>query len=83
MKCFSIEPRTRKDDKGYGFLSFGRNLRNKYGKKLLETATKTGLDVLKTTSKKVVHKTAEATRELIENKISDKIRKPKLYLLRI
>ena len=64
-------------------MSFGRNLRNKYGKKLLDTATKTGLDVLKTTSKKVVHKRAEATGELIENKIADKIGKPKLYLLRI
>ena len=31
MKRCSIEPRTRKYGKGYGFLSFGRNLSNKCG----------------------------------------------------
>ena len=49
---YSIEPRTRKHVKGYRFLSFARNLSNKYGKKLLNIATKTGLDALKPTSKK-------------------------------
>ena len=34
-------------------------------------ATKTGLDTAKTASKKVVHKTAEATAALIENKIAE------------
>ena len=29
-----IEPRTRKYIKGYGFMSFVRNLCNKYGKKV-------------------------------------------------
>ena len=52
MTCYSIEPRMRKYVKGYGFLSFTRNLSNKYGKQLLNTATKTGLDVLKLLSKK-------------------------------
>ena len=51
--------------KGYGFLSFTRNLSYKYGKKLLNTVTNTGRDAAKTASKKVVHKTAEATGELI------------------
>ena len=46
--------------KGYGFLSFARNLSNKYGKQLMDTATKAGLDALKTASEKVIHKTAEA-----------------------
>ena len=36
----------------------------------MDTSTIRGLDVLKTASKKVVHKTAEATRELIGNKIA-------------
>ena len=35
------------------------------------TATKTGLDALKTDSKKVVYKAAEATDEFIGNKIRD------------
>ena len=42
----------------------------------MNTATKTGLDDIKTASKKLVHKTAEATEELIGNKIADKIVKP-------
>ena len=56
MTRYSIKPRTRTYVKGYGFLSFAINLSNKYGKKLLNTATKTGLDTLKTASKKVAIK---------------------------
>ena len=37
------------------------------------TATKTGIDAAKTGSKRVVQKTAEATGDLIGNKIADKI----------
>ena len=37
---YSIKPRTRKYVKDYGFLSFTRNLSNKYGKQLLDTAVK-------------------------------------------
>ena len=74
---YSIEPRTRKYIKGYGFLSFTKNISNKYGKQLLDTATKTGLDALKSASKKVVHKAAEAIGEFIGNNIADKIVKPK------
>ena len=54
-------------------MSFARNLSNKYGKQLLDTSTKTRLDALKTASKKVIHKAAEATSESIGNKITDKI----------
>ena len=39
----------------------------------MNTATKTGLDPAKTTSKKLVQKTAEATGDLIGNKIADEI----------
>ena len=42
-------------------------------KKLMDTATKTGIDAAKTASKRVVQKTAEATGDLIGNKIADKI----------
>ena len=34
--------------KGYKFLSFARNLSNKYGKNFLDTATKIRLNVFKT-----------------------------------
>ena len=76
---YSMEPRTRKHVRGYGFFWLARNLSNKYGKQLLDTAAKTGLDALKTASKKVVLKAAEATGEFIENKIADKIVKPKPF----
>ena len=46
---------------------------NKYGKKLMDTATKTGIDAAKTTSKRIFQKTAEATGDLIGNKKADKI----------
>ena len=42
-------------------------------KKLIDTATKTGIDAAKTASKRVAQKTAEATRDLNGNKIADKI----------
>ena len=49
---YSIEPRSRKYIKRYGFLSFARNLPNKYEKQLLDTAIKVRLDALETASKK-------------------------------
>ena len=39
----------------------------------MDTATKTGIDATKTASKIVVLKTAEATGDLIENKVANKI----------
>ena len=39
----------------------------------MDTATKIGIEAAKTASKRVVQKTAEATRDLIGNKIADKI----------
>ena len=69
----SIEPRFRKCVKGYVFLSFARKSGDKYGKKLMDTETKTGIDAAKTASKRVVRKTAEATGDLIGNKIADNI----------
>ena len=39
----------------------------------MDTATKKGLDAAKTASKRVVQKTAEATGDLMRNKIADKI----------
>ena len=53
-------------------MSFVRKFGDKHGKKLMDTATKIELDAAKTTSKQVVKKTAEATGDLIGNKITDK-----------
>ena len=53
---YSVEPKFRKYAKRYGFLSFAKNFGNKYGKKLMDTATKSGIDAAKTISKRIVQK---------------------------
>ena len=74
---YLIEPRDRIYWKGYGFLSFakniGKSLSNKYGQKLLDSAKKSTTDAIKTASKRAIQKTAEATGVLIGNKVADKI----------
>ena len=70
---YPTQQKFRKYVKGHGFLLFVRKFGDKYGKRLMDTATKTGIDAAKTASKKVVQKTAEATGDLIGNKIADKI----------
>ena len=68
---YSIEPRDRIYVNGYGFMSFARSMSNKYGKKLLDTAKKSATDAI-TASKRAIQKTAEATCDLVGNKIADK-----------
>ena len=46
---------------------------NKYCQKLLDSAKKSTIDVIKTASKRAMQKTSEATGDLIGNKIIDKI----------
>ena len=74
---YSIEPRDRRYVKGYGFLSFakniGKNITNKYSQKLVDSAKKSATDAIKTASKREIQKTAEANGDLIGNKIADKI----------
>ena len=70
---YSIEPR---DVKGYGLLPFaknmGKSLSSKYGQKLLDSASKSTTNPIKTASKRAIQKPAEATGGLIGNKIADK-----------
>ena len=65
---YSIEPWDRIYVKGYGFLSFakniGKSLSTKYGQKLLDSAKKSTTGAIKTT--------AEASGDLIGNKIAIK-----------
>ena len=70
---YSTKPKYRKYVEGYGFLSFPRTFGDKYSKKIMHTTAKKGIDAAKADSKTVVQKTAEATRDLIRNKIADKI----------
>ena len=53
---YSIEPKFRKYIKGYGFLSFARKFGDKYDKKLIDTATKTGTDAAKLLLKELYKK---------------------------
>ena len=73
---YSIEPRDRIYVKGYGFLSFaknmGKSLSDKYGQKHFDSAKKS-TDAIKTALKRAIQKTAETTGDLIANKIADKI----------
>ena len=64
---YSIEPRDRIYVKGYGFLSFaknmGKSLSNKYGQKLLDSAKKTdAADAVKTASKRAIQKNSRSNR---------------------
>ena len=47
---YSFQPTERRYVKGYGFLSFSRNLRNKYGQKLIDSAKKSTTDAFKIAS---------------------------------
>ena len=51
----------------------GKSLSNKYGQKLINRDKKSTTDTLKTVSKRAIQKTAEATGDLIGNKIAEKI----------
>ena len=69
---YSIEPRDRIYVKGYGFLSFaknmGKNVSNKCGQKRFDGAKKSATDAIKSASKRAIQKTAEATGDLTSNK---------------
>ena len=82
--CYSIEPRERRYAKGYGFLSFvknldthatkvAKNLNNKYGQKLADSAKISAIDAVKVSGKRAIQKTAEASGDLVGNLIADKI----------
>ena len=50
----STQRKYRKYVKGDSFLWIARKFGNKYGKRLMDTTTKTGIDAAKTGSKQVV-----------------------------
>ena len=70
---YSIEPRDGIYVKGYEFFSFaknmGKSLSNKYCQKRLDNAKKSTTDAIKTSSKRAIQKTAEATGDLIGSNI--------------
>ena len=85
--CYSVQPRDQIFVKGYGFLCFAKNmgkdigknisknLSGKYRQECLDHAKQSATDALKTSSKRVIKKEAEATGDLISNKITNRIAK--------
>ena len=61
---YSIEPRNRIYVKGYGFLSFAKNMgktsSNKYGQKLINSAKKSTTNEIKTASKRAFQKNSRS-----------------------
>ena len=78
MKLYSTEPRDCIFMKEYVFLPFvknkGKSLSDKYSQKLRNPAKQSATDTLKTTSKRAIQQTAEATGDLNGNKIDDGIK---------
>ena len=70
---YSVELRDRIYVRGYGFFTFAKNMSNKYGQKLFDTAKKSTTDAIKTAFKRAIQKIAETTDDLIGDKIADKI----------
>ena len=76
---YSIEPRERRYVKGYGFLSFAKsiskNLNNKYGQKLVDTAEKSATDALKIAGKRAIQKSGDLVGNLIADNITSILKK--------
>ena len=89
---YSLKPRYRKYVQGQGFMSFAKNIGNRYGKKifdksmdvskkygkkygnkLLDNSLSSGKDFAKIAGKKVLTNSAEATGDMIGNKIANRI----------
>ena len=60
---YSLEPTHRRYVKGYGFLSFAKKFGDKYGKKLINTATKTGINAAKKFNEKYGKKIVDITKK--------------------
>ena len=81
MTRYSVQPRDRIFVKCYGFLCFAKNmgknisknLSSKYSQKLLDHAKQSATDTFETPSKRSIQKTAEATGDLIGNKVAVRI----------
>ena len=87
---YSLERSYRKYVQRQGFMSFAKNIgnkygrkifdksiyvSNKYGKKILDKSMDASKDFAKIAGKKVLHKIAEAIGEMIGNKVADRITK--------
>ena len=72
---YSIFPRERRYVKGYGFLSFARSFGKKAASKIGDAAVKHGKEAAAKAGKRALTKAAEATGDVVGQKIADKISK--------
>ena len=82
---YSLQPTDKTFVKGYGYLTFAKNMDKNIGKhinknfrgkcshKLLDLVNKSAADALRNFLKRIIQKAAEATGDLSDNKIADKI----------
>ena len=79
MTRYSVQPKDQIFVKCYEFLSFaikmGKNLSGKYDQELLDHAKQSVTDAIRTSSKRVIQKTAEGTGDFIGNKIDNRVTK--------
>ena len=88
---YSVEPHYRRYVQGQGFMSFARNIGNKYGRKIFDKSLDIGKSMKKKYGKKILDNSlsagkdfakiagneqlVQATGDLIGNKIADRITK--------
>ena len=60
---YSLEPRYRRYVQGQGFMSFARNIGNKYGKKIFDKSIDVGKSMKRNTIKKILDKSIDAGKD--------------------
>ena len=60
---YSLEPSYRKYVHGYGFMSFAKNIRNKYGRKIFDKSIDVGKSMKKKCGKKILDKSMDAGKD--------------------
>ena len=60
---YSLEPRYRRYVQGQGFMSFARNIENKYGKKVFDKSIDVGKSMKKKYGKKILDKSIDAGKD--------------------
>ena len=60
---YSLEPRYRKYVQGQGFMSFAKNIENKYGRKIFEKSIDVGKNMSHKYGRKILDKSMDAGKD--------------------
>ena len=60
---YSLEPRCRKYVQGQGFMSFAKNIRNKYGRKIFDKSIDVGKSMSNKYGRKILDKSMDAGKD--------------------